>query len=150
MLDKQNLIRRIVSGLLTASMVLPMAPTVGAASGTEAEAAQSRVAAMPSRAELVSRQSSQRIALKESGNGSVAMPITLDKSFVGFTADSDKVEVTATMTDIQYLGVLTLEEYAAFIPASVNVERVTYLNHSQRQYIDRIPESQRLSLRAQA
>ena len=78
------------------------------------------------------------------------MPMALDQSFLVFAEGSDTAEVTAYMTDLQYLGLLTWEEYAAFIPASVSLDRVEYLTHDQRQYIAGLTESQRLSLRAQA
>ena len=78
------------------------------------------------------------------------MPLVLDKSSIGFTADSDMVEVTAYMTDIQYLSLLTLDEYAAFIPVTVDLDKVTYLDHESREYIASISEEKRMELRAQA
>ena len=145
---EQTLVRRLVSGFLTASMALSLITTTGiSASASEDEAR----AAMPlSRTALSNRADSRPILSKEPGGGSIPMPMALDQSFLVFAEGSDTAEVTAYMTDLQYLGLLTWEEYAAFIPASVSLDRVEYLTHDQRQYIAGLTESQRLSLRAQA
>ena len=139
---KQNLVRRLVSGVLTASMAASLVTTTGiSASASENEA---RVALPLSRSALSNRTESRPILSKEGGNASIPMPMALDQSFLMFAEDNDTAEVTAYMTDIQYLGVLTLEEYAAFIPASVNLDRVEYLTRDQRQYIAGLTETERL------
>ena len=86
----------------------------------------------------------------ENPGGEIPMPLSLDKDFIGFTEDSGVVEVTATMTDLQYLGVLTLEEYASFFPIGLDLDRVEYLTRSQRQYIASMGEEMRIAYRAQA
>ena len=52
------------------------------------------------------------------------MPLQLDKSSIGFSAQSaEGVEVTAYMTGLQYLGLLSLDEYASFFPIGLDLER---------------------------
>lgn len=145
---KQNLVRRLVSGFLTASMALSLVTTTGlSATGPEDGA---RAATPLSRTSLSNRDTAEQILSKDTAAGSIPMPMALDKSFLVFAEDSGTDEVTAYMTNILYLGVLTLEEYAAFFPVGVNLDRVEYLTRDQRRYISSIPEEQRLSLRAQA
>ena len=83
------------------------------------------------------------------GEEAVSMPLVLDKSSIGFMADSEPVEVTAYMTDIKYLG-MTLEEYASFIPVTVDMDYVDYLDREQREYVASMTEERRISYRAQA
>ena len=139
--------RRLVSGLLTASMVLSLISSTGiSASAAEPEL---KTATPVSHGIAVEARSALARASKY-GGGDVSMPLVLDKSSIGFTADSDMVEVTAYMTDIQYLSLLTLDEYAAFIPVTVDLDKVTYLDHESREYIASISEEKRMELRAQA
>jgi len=67
------------------------------------------------------------------------MPLTLDKDYIGFGQGIEENEVTAYMTDIQYLG-LDLNEYAAFFPISLDLSKAEYLTEEQREYIDSLSE----------
>lgn len=142
MLDR--LPARIVSGILTASMTLSL--FTGLVPTAQAEDLAAAVAQTKDRGQ----SSVDTVASKyDLGSADIAMPLTLDPSAVVFSEGEDTIEVTAYMTDIQYLG-LTLDQYAAFIPTSVDLDRVTYLTHEQREYIKGLSESQRLSKRPSA
>ncbi|MBP3520316.1 MAG: hypothetical protein J6J87_03105, partial [Oscillospiraceae bacterium] len=81
------------------------------------------------------------------------MPLVLDKNQLGFYAGQLEYEVTAYMTDLQYLGGedgLTFEEYASFFPAWVDLDKVEYLTYQQKQALKQITEEQRLAHRAAA
>ncbi|MDE6107544.1 MAG: hypothetical protein K2F83_02575, partial [Oscillospiraceae bacterium] len=79
----------------------------------------------------------------------VPMPLQLSVSQIGFSESLLENEVTAYMTDLQYLN-LTLEEYASFFPAWVDLDRVDYLTYQLRQAIKEMKETQRMSYRAAA
>ena len=129
--------RRLVSGLLTASMALSLVSSTGI-SASAAETETKTASQATHRAAVAARTFAARAS--KYGGGEVSMPLVLDKSSIGFTADSDHVEVTAYMTDIQYLALLNLDEYASFIPATVDLDKVTYLDHESREYIAGLSE----------
>ena len=142
MLD--HLPTRIVSGILTASMTLSLLTGIsGPGAAAMIEAAQ--------QAKTRNQADVETAASKTDLEGAeIPMPLVLDKTSIGFTQGYEETEVTAYMTDIQYLGLLSIEEYAAFFPASLNLERVEYLSRDQRKYMATLDEPRRLSLRAQA
>ena len=142
MLD--HLPTRIVSGILTASMTLSLLTGIsGPGAAAVIEAAQ--------QAKTRNQADVETAASKTDLEGAeIPMPLVLDKTSIGFTQGYEETEVTAYMTDIQYLGLLSIEEYAAFFPASLNLERVEYLSRDQRKYMATLDEPRRLSLRAQA
>lgn len=80
----------------------------------------------------------------------IPMPMGLSKSSMGFYKDMVEQEVTAYMTDLWYLGLLTVDEYAAFFPVSLDLDRVDYISHQLKQRIGQIREADRLALRKQA
>ena len=139
-------IRRAVSGLLTASMVMSLLTSAGITASAESE---TMTAIHALRQDAVALRETFRLETKD-GNSEIPMPLVLDKSTIGFTAEADCVEVTAYMTDIQYLGLLTIQEYAAFIPASVDMDKVTYLDRDGKDFVAAMTEEERLQLRAEA
>ena len=143
----RNVIRRAVSGVLTASMILSLFSSGGFAMAAD----ESYISSQPSRVAAVSaREWAQRVS-KDSGSGTVAMPLQLDRASIGFSSESDEaVEVTAYMTDIRYLGLLTLEEYASFFPVGLDLERAEYLTSSLRESIAAMSEADRASHRREA
>ena len=79
------------------------------------------------------------------------MPLVFDRPSIGFNEDLGEVELTAYMTDIQYLGVLSsVDEYASFFPASLNMDNVSYLSYQVRQYIAGLTEEKRMQYRTAA
>ena len=140
--------KRLVSGILSASMVLSLFTGFSGAGAVETEPT--------ARAVGVTRSGLQRdaqvVMSKENlGAAQIAMPMVIDKTSIGFTGDAGEQEVVAYMTDIQYLGLFTdIREYAAFFPASMDLSKATYLTRDQRQAIAAVSEGERLSIRAQA
>ncbi|MEG2420703.1 MAG: hypothetical protein RSB55_04065, partial [Oscillospiraceae bacterium] len=78
------------------------------------------------------------------------MPLVLDKNSIGFTADKPETEVTATMTDVWYLGVLTVEEYASLFPVGLDMSKVEYLAADLRDAVAQVNQETRLANRANA
>lgn len=115
----RTLKERVISGALTASMVLGMFTGLG----TPAEAAEVGAAALPASKTTTSARGQSTTAGKRSSSEGIDMPLVLDRNQIGFAEGVDGVEITAYMTDIQYLGVLDLEEYAAFIPVSISLDK---------------------------
>lgn len=93
-------IRRAVSGLLTASMVMSLLTSAGITASAESE---TMTAIHALRQDAVALRETFRLETKD-GNSEIPMPLVLDKSTIGFTAEADCVEVTAYMTDIQVSG----------------------------------------------
>ena len=114
--------KRIISGILTASMSLSLFTGFSSARAVSAE--------------HVGKDGGQKgieqAASKWNSEGAgIAMPLMLDKDYIGFGQGIEENEVTAYMTDIQYLG-LDLDEYAAFFPASLDLNKAEYLTWQQR------------------
>lgn len=140
--------RRLVTGFLAASMALSLLPFGGATATTTS----SKTAESGSRP-VQELGSDAILASKDMGSGEIAMPLVLDKSQLGFYDGQLEQEVTAYMTDLQYLGGgdgLTFEEYASFFPAWVDLDKVDYLTYQQKQALKNIPEEKRLAHRAAA
>ncbi len=142
--------KRIISGILAASMILSLFTGFGG-SVVAAEASQP--------GEEDKRGAGKAVSQWGKGDGQIAMPLMLDQSMIGFTGENDTTEVTAYMTDIWYLNtndnlVISLEEYAAFFPASLDLEEVSYLSRDMRKALEStlaaMDEEKRLSLRAGA
>lgn len=87
---------------------------------------------------------------KLDGTAGISMPLSLSTTAMGFYEGLEEQEVTAYMTDLWYLGLLTADEYAAFFPVSLDLDRVDYISHQFKNYIGQIKEADRLALRAQA
>ena len=99
----------------------------------------------------VNQRDAEIAASKENWEGAeVAMPLVLNQSMIGFSGENTEVEVQAVMTDVWYLGVLTIEEYASLFPAGVDLSRAEYLSRDVREYIAGISEEERLTYRSQA
>ena len=139
-------VRRLVSGLLAAVMALSILPSGGATA----------TASIPKTAISASRPAQDLgaediLASKQDGNdGGIPMPLQLSQTQLGFTEGLLENRVTAYMTDLQYLDVLTFEEYASFFPAWVDLDKVEYLTYQQKQSIQSMKESERLAYRASA
>ena len=143
---RTTLKERVISGALTASMVLSMFTGLG----TPAEAAEVGAAALPVSKTASSARGQSVAAGKRSSSEGIAMPLVLDRTQIGFAEGVDGVEVTAYMTDIQYLGVLDLEEYAAFIPVSISLDKALWLDRELRSYVAEFTEEQRQAARGRA
>lgn len=142
--------RRIISGILTASMVLSMFTGFSGAGATQAES-RTAVNHVKQYREEQSLDGTLISASKVDEEGvQIPMPLSLSKSSMGFYKDLVEQEVTAYMTDLWYLGLLTVEEYAAFFPVSLDLDRVDYISHQLKQLIGQTREADRLALRKQA
>ena len=83
--------KRIISGILAASMILSLFTGFGG-SVVAAEASQP--------GEEDKRGAGKAVSQWGKGDGQIAMPLMLDQSMIGFTGENDTTEVTAYMTDI--------------------------------------------------
>ena len=140
--------RRLVTGFLAASMALSLFP-FGSVTATTTSLKTAESGSRPAQ-EL---GSDAVLASKDMVNGEIAMPLVLSNNQLGFSEGMLEHEVTAYMTDLQYLGGenrLTFEEYASFFPASVDLDRVEYLSYQQKQGLKEMSEEERLSYRAAA
>ena len=140
--------RRLVTGFLAASMALSLFP-FGSVTATTTSLKTAESGSRPAQ----DIGSDAVLASKDMVNGEIAMPLVLSNNQLGFSEGMLEHEVTAYMTDLQYLGGenrLTFEEYASFFPASVDLDRVEYLSYQQKQGLKEMSEEERLSYRAAA
>ena len=148
MQPKESVSKRLVSGLLTASMALSMLTSV--VNTSAAETTEPQLTAPTSRSAL-KRSVSTALTSKRQQEGSIDMPLVLSSPSIGFSEElGDEMELTAFMTDIQYLGVLSVDEYASFFPASLNMDNVSYLTYWVRQNIAERTEKERMQYRTAA
>ena len=146
---KDKLIRGI-SGFLAVITVLSMVSTAVPSASASDEVEQPTVSASPSPSVEPSATPSDE---HEHEPEDIAMPLELEKTSIGFGADSLKVSNTATMTDVQYLGVLSLEEYMSLVPTWVNVFSAPYLSQLDERtliYVDGMGAEERASYRESA
>ena len=141
--------RRIISGILTASMVLSMFTGFGGAAATEAEA-RSAVNHVKQVRDVQNLSATPVAASKLDAAAGIPMPLSLSTGAMGFYEGMEEQEVTAYMTDLWYLGLLTVDEYAAFFPVTLDLDRVDYISHQFKNYIGQLKEADRLALRAKA
>ena len=141
---------RIVSGLLTASMILSMLVTpVAAATGSDAPAQNpDGVYDLTPDTDLTTPDTD---SAGEEERPEYSTPLVLDKNSIGFTEDMLELRVTATSTDVRYLSALdSLEEFASFFPSTLDLDNCAYLTSDLRQAINSMSETERRSHRGQA
>lgn len=131
---------RIISGILTASMLLSMLTTAAAADTTGDREPEPPVQTQ----EPVTGPDQSNDGETGGDEAEYSTPLVLDKSAIGFSADMLSTRVTATVTDVRYLGALdSLEEFAAFFPGDLDLDECAYLTEDLRQSIAAIPEADR-------
>ncbi|MEG2679766.1 MAG: hypothetical protein RR949_07460, partial [Oscillospiraceae bacterium] len=136
-LMQNKLLTRIVSGILTASMLLSFF------SGIVVPAA----AETPTVPPVTDSEKPTTPEADASGGGEIPMPLVLDKPSIGFTLDQKELEVTATMTDLRYLG-LTTEQYASLFPVGLDLSKAAYLDDATRSAVAGVDLQTRLANRA--
>lgn len=145
---QKDLFTRLISGLLATSMVLSMVTS----SGLGYVNASAHEDDPPPGQEQIDKDKDNTVSegKENSEPVEIAMPLELDKSAIGFSQGMESVEVTATMTDVQYLGVLSIDEYASFFPVELNLSKVDYLTDDQKSYINSMSEADRAASRSAA
>lgn len=145
---QKDLFTRLISGLLATSMVLSMVTS----SGLGYVNASAHEDDPPPGQEQIDKDKDNTVSegKENSEPVEIAMPLELDKSAIGFSQGMESVEVTATMTDVQYLGVLSMDEYASFFPVELNLSKVDYLTDDQKNYINSMSEADRAASRSAA
>lgn len=141
---------RIIAGVLTASMLLSTATAALAVGRTTPEEEPGQVTEPVTTPD--DNNNNNNVTEPDTTEEPVySTPLVLDQPTIGFTAEQTTVRVRATVTDVRYLGALSsLEEFASFFPADVDLDECEYLTSDLRESIGQMDEATRRSYRGQA
>lgn len=142
---------RLIAGVLTASMLLSTVTTAVAAGIGASTAPDSVVEEDPNKGNIDNSNTDYEGDQTPEEEPKYSYPLVLDRYSIGFTPEQTTVRVQATVTDVRYLGALeSLEEFASFFPADLDLDACEYLTEDLRQGIAQMDEDTRRSYRGEA